>query len=261
MLLALLLAALNVGLWWWSNRPNGPADVHAADQRVRLQPVPALPEPVRATTSVQQRQIAADLKLLSRYTHRIRTYDTVQNPQVIRLAKAQGLDVMAGAWIDRRLVHNDEEIDAVVAQARRYPKTVTRVLVGNEVLLRGDIKPTRLMAYLDRARAQIRQPVSTAEPWHIWEKYPELVQHVDFITVHLLPYWEGVPLHDALADAHAALPAPAPDVPEQADRGRRDRLAVQRRPLPLRQAVGVRRGDLPAQLVRLGAPGTTSTTT
>ena len=34
--------------------------------------------------------------------------------------------------------------------------------------------------------------MSTAEPWHVWLEHPELVQHVDFIAVHLLPYWEGV---------------------------------------------------------------------
>ncbi len=40
--------------------------------------------------------------------------------------------------------------------------------------------------------------VSTAEPPHIWKKYPELVDHVDYIAVHLLPYWEGIALKDAV---------------------------------------------------------------
>ncbi|HNI66059.1 MAG TPA: glycosyltransferase, partial [Pseudomonadales bacterium] len=39
---------------------------------------------------------------------------------------------------------------------------------------------------------------STAEPWHIWLKYPELADHVDFITIHLLPYWEGIALEHAV---------------------------------------------------------------
>ncbi|HSC48165.1 MAG TPA: glycosyltransferase, partial [Gammaproteobacteria bacterium] len=33
---------------------------------------------------------------------------------------------------------------------------------------------------------------TTAEPWYTWIRNPELVRHVDFITVHMLPYWEGV---------------------------------------------------------------------
>ncbi|HKY01560.1 MAG TPA: glycosyltransferase, partial [Burkholderiales bacterium] len=32
----------------------------------------------------------------------------------------------------------------------------------------------------------------------IWLKYPELARNVDFITVHLLPYWEGLPVDQAV---------------------------------------------------------------
>ena len=45
--------------------------------------------------------------------------------------------------------------------------------------------------------------MSTAEPWHIWLLQPELVEQVDFITLHLLPYWEGVALEVAVDDALA----------------------------------------------------------
>ena len=41
-------------------------------------------------------------------------------------------------------------------------------------------------------------PVSTAEPWHVWHDHPELAREVDYIAVHILPYWEGVPRADAL---------------------------------------------------------------
>jgi hypothetical protein len=41
-------------------------------------------------------------------------------------------------------------------------------------------------------------PVSTAEPWHVWLKYPDLVKHVDYIAVHLLPYHEGLPVDKAV---------------------------------------------------------------
>ena len=55
-----------------------------------------------------------------------------------------------------------------------------------------------LEGYLDRARDAIGQPVGTAEPWHVWLAHPELAEHVDFIGVHLLPYWEGVPVDAAV---------------------------------------------------------------
>lgn len=197
--LAIVVAALNFALWWWANRPNGPENWHGEISGFAVSAFQRYQSPLDGNFP-SDKQIASDLKLLSKYTHRIRTYASLQNPQIYRLAKAQGLDVMGGAWIDRRQAHDNAELQALITQARRYPNTISRVIVGNEVLLRGDLKPAQLMAYLDRARASIRQPVSTAEPWHIWEKYPELAQHVDFITVHLLPYWEGVDRKDAIAD-------------------------------------------------------------
>ncbi|MEZ5671135.1 MAG: hypothetical protein R3E08_01655 [Thiotrichaceae bacterium] len=36
-------------------------------------------------------------------------------------------------------------------------------------------------------------PASTAEPGHIWiTKHPELAKEVDYIAIHILPYWEGI---------------------------------------------------------------------
>jgi len=55
-----------------------------------------------------------------------------------------------------------------------------------------------LFAVLRRLRASLRLPVSTAEPWHVWLAHPELVDEVDFLSVHLLPYWEGVPVEVAV---------------------------------------------------------------
>jgi hypothetical protein len=83
-------------------------------------------------------------------------------------------------------------------QVAREARNVDRVLVGNEAVLRGDLTPAQMVGYLESVRRQVRQPVSTAEPWHVWVDHPELGQAVDFITIHLLPYWEGLPVEDAL---------------------------------------------------------------
>jgi len=55
-----------------------------------------------------------------------------------------------------------------------------------------------LREYLRRVRAAVDQPVSTAEPWHIWLDHPELAEDVDFIAAHVLPYWEGVSVDAAI---------------------------------------------------------------
>jgi len=209
LLLALIVAAMNIGLWWWSNLPHGPEDWKGPIGGFALSAFQRYQNPLKNDFPSDE-EIEGDLKLVHRYTPRIRTYSMLQNPQTYRLAEQEGLQVMAGAWIDRRMDNNEQEIDALIAQARRYPNAINRVLVGNEVLFRNDVPPEQLMAYADRVRAAIHQPVSIAEPWHIWAKYPELAEHVDFITVHLFPYWNGIPVvgtgkgldaHPAVADA------------------------------------------------------------
>src|SRR5690606_19721167 len=65
-------------------------------------------------------------------------------------------------------------------------------MVGNENILRGEFDAEEMARYLARVRTEVQQPGSTAEPGHVWIRYPDLVDHVDFITVHMLPYWEGI---------------------------------------------------------------------
>ncbi|HET6555453.1 MAG TPA: glycosyltransferase family 2 protein [Dyella sp.] len=202
-LLALIVAAMNIGLWWWSNLPHGPEDWKGPIGGFALSAFQRYQNPLKNDFPSDE-EIDSDLKLLKQYTPRIRTYSTLQNPQVYRLAEKDGLQVMAGAWIDRRMENNEKEIETLIAQARRYPNSINRVIVGNEVLFRNDIPPEQLMTYVDRVRAALHQPVSVAEPVHLWIKYPELVDHVDFITVHLFPYWNGIDRSGAIGDALAS---------------------------------------------------------
>ncbi len=188
--LALMVAALNIGLWWWGNRPHGPDDWHGQINGLAVSLFQRYQNPFKQDFPTDD-QIDGDLKLLRQYTGRIRTYSTVQTPQIYRMAQKEGLKVMAGADIDTRLDNNERELDTLVALSRRYPDTIERVLVGNEVLFRNNLPVDKVISYLDRARAHIRQPVSIAEPEYIWLKYPELANHVDFITIHMFPFWNG----------------------------------------------------------------------
>ncbi|MFM7972307.1 MAG: 50S ribosomal protein L7/L12, partial [Betaproteobacteria bacterium] len=77
-------------------------------------------------------------------------------------------------------------------------RSIERVIAGNETQLHRLLSPQALAAALSRLRATLNIPVSTAEPWHVWLDRPDLVAQVDFIAVHLLPYWEGVPAEVAV---------------------------------------------------------------
>lgn len=62
------------------------------------------------------------------------------------------------------------------------------MIVGNEVLLRGELPADRSRPSFARCAA-IKQYVSYAD-LEYWLRHPQLAQEVNFITVHFLPYWE-----------------------------------------------------------------------
>ena len=48
------------------------------------------------------------------------------------------------------------------------------VIVGNEAIYSEEVTPEQLMSHLDRMRASVKVPVTTAEQWHVWQEHPEL---------------------------------------------------------------------------------------
>lgn len=143
--------------------------------------------------------LQSDLKLLSGKTYAIRTY-TVEDVfgDIPSLAKEYGLNVAVGAWLSTDEDANSREMQRLVEVANTHPKNVVRLIVGNETLLRKDLDLEQLAAHLDFARQKVAAPVSTAEPWHVWIDNPELAKHVDYLAVHMLPFWEGVPVDQAV---------------------------------------------------------------
>ena len=143
-------------------------------------------------------QIDADLSLLAGKVTAVRSYSSLKSlGQIAEIAARHQLKVALGAWLDRNLATNEAELAAAIDIANRHPNVI-RLVIGNEVILRDDLSVAELSRQLDRVRDAVEQPVSTAEPWHVWITHPELVEHVDYIAVHLLPYWEGIPVEQAV---------------------------------------------------------------
>ena len=142
--------------------------------------------------------IDRDMAFLAQRTNNVRTYGISDGlDRIIASAERSKLSVIAGAWLGPDAKTNAQEVAHMIELARAHPN-VRRIMVGNESLLREDVTLEELIALIDRVKRQVSVPVSTAEPWHIWLKYPELAQAVDFITVHVLPYWEGIPIDGAV---------------------------------------------------------------
>jgi exo-beta-1,3-glucanase (GH17 family) len=143
----------------------------------------------------------ADLALLATRFECIRTYSMTGLEAIPALARKHGLKVMLGAWVNGNPVDTAKEIKALIEQANANPDVVTAVIVGNEVLLRKEVTGTQLAKLIREVKSQVKQPVTYADVWEYWEQYPEVAPAVDFLTIHLLPYWEDDPkgIDDALA--------------------------------------------------------------
>jgi exo-beta-1,3-glucanase (GH17 family)/cellulose synthase/poly-beta-1,6-N-acetylglucosamine synthase-like glycosyltransferase len=196
-LVIVLVVLANLVGWGLMNRPQEPKPWWHGINGVSFSPYRADQDP-RADRHPSAEQIARDLELVASQVRQVRTYSATDGLDAVApLADRYGLLVTAGAWVDGRLERNEREIANVVRMARRNGN-VNRVLVGNESILRADVTVDELIDYIRRVRTQVKVPVSTAEPWHVWLAHPELGREVDFIAIHILPYWEGLPVDRAV---------------------------------------------------------------
>jgi len=194
---AAVFAALTFALWAWLNRPSPEPPWPDHVQGMAFSPFGSGQDPVPQVLPTPE-QLDADLRLLAGKVTAVRTYSSLKSlGQIPDIAARHQLKVAQGAWVDRELATNELEIAAAIDLANHHANVI-RLVIGNEVILRNDLSVAELSRQLDRVRAAVEQPVSTAEPWDVWLKNPQLVEHVDYIAVHLLPYWEGIPVDQAI---------------------------------------------------------------
>lgn len=203
----LAVAMAIVALWWWLGLPvSMPASPLAAGEKLPC----ASYAPFRteysfgeSTPHVTAATIDADLTVLSRVTSCVRTYSVgLGVDQVPEIAKRHGMTVLLGIWLGRETANNRKEIDIAVALANKHPDVVRMVIVGNEVLLRGELSPGALGAYIREVKNKVAVPVTYADVWEFWLRYRALAEAVDLVTVHMLPYWEDIPIPVAAATLH-----------------------------------------------------------
>src|ERR1043165_3237730 len=145
----LLIGALNFLWWWYPNRPvEIPAWKEGPLQSVSFAPYRPGQSP-HTRTFPNAQQIEADLKLMQGKTLAVRTYSSLEGLEAVpRLASKYGLKVWSGAWLNSVERENLEQIAALIEHANRYPESVERVIVGNEVLLRKDLDAQQLVRYI-----------------------------------------------------------------------------------------------------------------
>ena len=190
-----VVAALNF-LWWWV--PNRPVDIAgwsaAPLQSVSFAPYRPGQSPLTRTFPTPE-QIDSDLKRLEGKVKAVRTYSSGENLETVpQRAGKYGLKVWHGAWLNNNDKENLEQINLLIDHANKYKDTIERVIVGNEVLLRKDLTASELRRYIRQVKQRVTQPVTYADVWEFWLRNPSLADEVDFITIHILPYWEDEPI-------------------------------------------------------------------
>jgi exo-beta-1,3-glucanase (GH17 family) len=138
---------------------------------------------------------------LAAMTNYIRIYSS-RGPaaDIVRAAQAAHMCVSLGISLGRNSAANAAEIAAGVRLARHNP-AVRSVIVGNEVLLRHNLPVAQLVRYIREVRSALGQTVaiSYADEFYEWLTHPQLAQVVDFVTVHIYPVLQNVPIGSAVS--------------------------------------------------------------
>lgn len=195
-LLFALAVGLSVGALYWGflGRAQEVPGGLAPGQRLQCASYTPFREgETPARFSVTRERLREDFALLATRIGCIRIYSMKGMQLIPGVAREFGLGVIAGAWVSRDDVDTENELRLVIEMAASYPDVVRTVLVGNEVLLRRERTAGQLLTYMKRVREQVRQPVSYGDVWDFWIQNPQIIEGADFVTIHLLPYWENKP--------------------------------------------------------------------
>jgi exo-beta-1,3-glucanase (GH17 family)/cellulose synthase/poly-beta-1,6-N-acetylglucosamine synthase-like glycosyltransferase len=194
------VVCLHAGLWTLLRDESKAPNVEGPLASVSFSPFrgSTAPGPDNRTTAAQ---IRSDMKVVAPYTRLLRTYRSSLGLELVPgIATEFDLRVTVGAWIDKNEKVNEQELRAAIDLAKKH-RNVNAIVVGNETIYRRDKTVDELVEIIKRVKRESPVPVTTGEIWSVWQDNPQLVAAVDFIAVHILPYWEGKPAVGAVDEA------------------------------------------------------------
>jgi GPH family glycoside/pentoside/hexuronide:cation symporter len=146
----------------------------------------------RAGDMLSEAQVRRRIEHIAPHTRWVRSFACTEGHELIPgLAREKGLKTMVGAWISSDRARNEREIEALIALARQG--VVDIAVVGNEVLLRGDLPEPELLAYVARVKAALPDdvPVGCVEAYFHFLERPALTAACDVLLPNCYPFWEG----------------------------------------------------------------------
>jgi exo-beta-1,3-glucanase (GH17 family) len=147
-----------------------------------------------------------DLKTLSAITDNIRTYALSDCPirPVIKAAKAQGLTIWLGMWVDKEPSAFEKELVELkkLIDEKLIDDNIAGINVGSEALYRKDVTPQEAIANYKAVKAavtkaELKKPLSITDICDSLTTYPEVVKEVDVVTANQFPFWEKTPVDKA----------------------------------------------------------------
>jgi exo-beta-1,3-glucanase (GH17 family)/cellulose synthase/poly-beta-1,6-N-acetylglucosamine synthase-like glycosyltransferase len=195
--------ALHASVWLFMHERVSPPNASGVLSSVSFSPInPSHNGEVDKTT---EKQIRSDLAAVAPYTRAVRTYSVSNGLDLVpQLASEYGLRVTLGVWINDWEPQNEREIETAITLTKHY-RNVESIIVGNETIFRAQAEHRNnplynanetvrdLIAKIQRVKREVSVPVTAAEVPNVWLEYPQLASSVDYIAVHILPYWEGLP--------------------------------------------------------------------
>jgi len=163
--------------------------------------------------------------MLHRHWNYLRLYDCDLHTEIVlEVIKQENLDfkVMLGAYIgaemnnfgcpwggaysEAELSENKErnlnQIKKLIRLANTYPETIFSLSAGNEATVDWTdhyVPVERVIEYVRMIKKETNQAVTFCENYVPWlDKLRDLVEEVDFISIHTYPVWEYKNIHEAL---------------------------------------------------------------
>jgi exo-beta-1,3-glucanase (GH17 family) len=150
-------------------------------------------------------EVANRLKKIRGYSEWIRTYSVTHGFETAgALAHEAGFKAALEAWLGPEtnsagLTANQLEITNLIAAANRGEANM--LIVGSEVLLRGDLLATELISYMQQVRSSVPAgiPVTTADTYGVLKTNQNVMAASDIVLGNFYPYWEGTRIDGAIA--------------------------------------------------------------
>lgn len=143
----------------------------------------------RPPAPVSEESIQQDLATLRPYFSALVTYSCSARSgldRIVPVAERSGFKVLLGIWD----VGSPDEIETAAQLARKHPRTVLGVIVGNETLLRGGKFQTLETAFRALRERAPGVPLSTSEPIHAYAS-EDLRRIADYHTPNLHWIFQG----------------------------------------------------------------------